>query len=167
MIWDDEEWREVREAPRYLVSNFGRVYDYERDCLLTQTPDGGGYLRVKMWVHGVRRSMSVHRLVASLFLGNSLLEVNHDDGDKTYNYVSNLEWTTRSENMKHAYNNGWVDVPKRFPMICVETGEEYKSSREAARELDISCHKLVIRVLDNPDRSIHGFHFVTKRGGDA
>lgn len=163
MIWEEEEWRDVVGLPRYSVSDYGRVYDHKRDRLLKQTPDRAGYLRVKLWVRDIRMTVSVHRLVAFAFLefSNSDLKVNHEDGDKTYNYIANLELVTRSENMKHAYANSLVDVPNRTPVICVETGDRYKSTREAARVLGISCHKSISRVLDT-DKSTHGYHFISR-----
>lgn len=162
MIWEDEEWRDVVGLPRYSVSSFGRVFDHKRDRLLAQTSDRAGYLRVKLWVRDIRMTVSVHRLVAFAFLGpaSSDLEVNHDDGDKTYNYIANLELVTRSDQMKHAYENDLTDVPRRTPVICVETGVKYKSTRAAARDLDIPSHKSISRVLDDPDKSTHGLRFI-------
>lgn len=61
---------------------------------------GGGYESIdldKTWL--------VHRLVASLFIPNpdNLPDVNHIDGNRSNNHVSNLEWSSRSDNQKHAY----------------------------------------------------------------
>lgn len=52
--------------------------------------------------------MYVHRLVANLYLQNkyNLPDVNHIDGNKLNNNFSNLEWTTKSDNSKHAFDNG-------------------------------------------------------------
>jgi HNH endonuclease/NUMOD4 motif len=164
VIWEDEEWVGVIGLPRYSVSSFGRVFDHKRDKLLVQTSDWSGYLRVKLWVQDIRMTVSVHRLVAFAFLGSNTinLEVNHIDGDKTYNHISNLELVTRSEQMRHAYENELIDVPKRTPIICVETNVEYKSIREASRDLNIRSHKSITRVLDDPNKLTHGFHFKTK-----
>jgi hypothetical protein len=167
VIWEDEEWRPVVGLLRYAVSDFGRVYDYKLERLLKQTPDRKGYIRVKLWVGDMRMTVSVHRLVAFAFLDLSNyddLEVNHIDGDKTYNYIANLELVSRSDNMKHAYENRLIDVPNRTPVLCVETNKEYYSTREAARDLDISCHKSISKVLDKPNKSIRGYHFISLRG---
>jgi hypothetical protein len=164
VIWEDEEWADVVGLPRYSVSSFGRVFDFKRERCLIQTPDRVGYLRVKLWFGDIRKTVSVHRLVAFAFLEfkSEDFEVNHIDGDKTYNYISNLEFVTRSEQMRHAYENELIDVPGRTPIVCIELNTEYKSIREAARILNIHDHKCITRVLDNPNKSTHGFHFKTK-----
>lgn len=72
-----------------------------------------GYLRIDIYQDGKVRSHRVHRLVASAFFDAPDVyfdesyneversQVNHIDGDKTNNAVSNLEWCSRSENMSH------------------------------------------------------------------
>ena len=72
-----------------------------------------GYLRVDIYQGGKMKSHRVHRLVASAFFDapdshfderhNEVerSQVNHIDGNKTNNAVSNLEWCSRSENMSH------------------------------------------------------------------
>jgi hypothetical protein len=66
---------------------------------------GTNYLHVSL--NSRERVFTVHRLVAETFLPNpeNKPQVNHKDGNKLNNHVSNLEWVTASENMKHAYKN--------------------------------------------------------------
>jgi DNA-binding transcriptional regulator YiaG len=68
----------------------------------------------------------IHRLVAEYFIDNSKLhlQVNHIDCNKQNNHVSNLEWVTTKENMRHAVENGLWTSP---------TNEHYKMMRKNAR----------------------------------
>lgn len=52
--------------------------------------------------------VSIHRLIATHFIPNpeNLPQVNHKDGNKHNNAISNLEWCTKSQNIKHAWDNG-------------------------------------------------------------
>lgn len=158
-----EEWREIHNAPRYLVSNCGEVFDTRMKRYLKQTPDKSGYMYVKLWTSTGRMTVSVHRLVARAFLGTPYgrPEVNHKDLVKSNNQVKNLEMTTRSRNMKHAYASGVVRLPRETKVLCVETGRVFRTMREAARSIGCSDHKSIVRVLDNPNRSARGFHFET------
>lgn len=57
---------------------------------------------------GVKRTLYLHRLVAEAFLGRpaDANEVNHLDGNKQNNCLANLEWTTHSANLQHAFREG-------------------------------------------------------------
>lgn len=83
-----------------VTSRFGRV--------IKQQVGGLGYVRVELWENGKGRKYLVHRLVAQAFIPNPERkpQVNHIDGDKSNNKISNLEWVTQSENQIHAYRCG-------------------------------------------------------------
>lgn len=70
--------------------------------------NNSGYLSFRCYSAGTYGTLAVHRLVAEKFIPNPENKccVNHKDGDKTNNHVSNLEWVTRSENMQHAVDTG-------------------------------------------------------------
>jgi hypothetical protein len=67
-----------------------------------------GYVRVELWRDGKGKKYLLHRLLAEAFIPNPADKpcVNHIDGDKANNALSNLEWVTQSENQRHAYANG-------------------------------------------------------------
>ena len=86
---------------------------------------------------GVAKDFSIHRIVACTFIENhnNILEVNHKDGNKLNNRVDNLEWITKSENIKHAFNIGLksskgVSMPKELNPNSKFTIEEIKNIRE-------------------------------------
>ena len=105
----------------YEVSNLGRVKRLE-----TLVKNKNGYRLVKEKIlnipsyiyqtvflsNGKVKQHYVHRLVATAFIENPLNkeQVNHKDGNKLNNNVSNLEWVTKAENQIHAIENGLIDL---------------------------------------------------------
>lgn len=91
----------------YLVSTDGKVYSIRSNKLLSPFVSSG-YLQVEFNVNGSVTKQLVHRLVAETYLPNpnKLPCVNHKDGNKLNNDLSNLEWCTYKENMKHASKHG-------------------------------------------------------------
>lgn len=100
---------------RYFVYDDGRIYsNISKKFLL---PDIGklGYYQVTLSDKNNKKCrVKVHRLVAMTFLENpsNLPQVNHKDGNKSNNNVSNLEWCTAYHNNKHARDNGLNPIPK-------------------------------------------------------
>jgi len=72
----------------------------------------GRYARIALTAEGKTKHFSVHRLVALAFIPNIeyKLQVNHKNGNKFDNSVENLEWATASENTKHAYQTGLINI---------------------------------------------------------
>lgn len=102
-----EIWRQIKEYPRYSVSNLGRVKNNNTDKVLKGYTDFKGYQRVCIHCRGerIRKDLKVHRLVAEAFVPNpdNKPQVNHIDGNKQNNAASNLEFCTNQENQLHAY----------------------------------------------------------------
>ena len=107
-----EFWKDIKEDPRYEVSNEGRVRNKATGrILIPQLNHEGGYHRVT--IQGKHKY--VHRLVADAFYDVALdkyKDVNHIDGNKTNNTVGNLEVVSRKENIRHAFINGL-----KYPMV--------------------------------------------------
>jgi hypothetical protein len=110
MIQAKEIWKDVEGfGGYYLISNLGTVFSKKRNRILKGTINFYGYH--KYWLRTVDNSykiFSVHTLVALHFIENPLgyTEINHKDGNKLNNAVENLEWCSRSHNVKHAYDIG-------------------------------------------------------------
>ncbi|MDT9683471.1 HNH endonuclease signature motif containing protein [Streptomyces sp. TRM76323] len=78
-----------KRSNKFLKINYNTTHSYARVSI-----DG--------------KTIKLHRLIIETFLGKSELEVNHIDGNKRNNSLSNLEYVSRSQNVKHAYDNGLV-----------------------------------------------------------
>ena len=94
---------------------------------------GKGYLYVSISDNGCVKKYYIHQLVAKAFLDNpeSRTEVNHIDCNTLNNHVSNLEWSTRSENLKHAWTNGMMSNRVTNPL----RGEKSPSAKLSADDV--------------------------------
>ena len=103
---EQEEWRPVLGYEGfYEVARRGLVRRIGAGRALKAGSRKGPYPRVSLCRGGIVRRLLVHVLVARAFLGPCPegYEVNHRDGDKTRPGASNLEYVTRSENIRHSY----------------------------------------------------------------
>ena len=120
-----------------------------------------GYLVVNLHKDGVSDVVPVHLLVARNFLPNTnnLPTVNHIDGNKLNNNVTNLEWVTYSENNVHALRMG-LRKPRGTPVAQYTTDGElvaiYKSSYEATRQTGLSFNN-ISHCLNGRARTAYGF----------
>lgn len=103
----EELWKPVKDA-HYEVSNLGRIRNTETLRVLKISPCKNGYCNVSFYNNfSVEVHWRFHRLIATVWLPNpdNLPQVNHKDGCKHNNAVSNLEWMTGSANLIHAVEN--------------------------------------------------------------
>ena len=104
-----EIWKDVfGYEGLYKVSNFANIFSCINNRLLTPYFRKNKYVTITLSKNGKSKTFSLHRVVAIPFLINEFnyIDINHKDFDKHNNYVNNLEWCTRSENIFHAYKNG-------------------------------------------------------------
>lgn len=115
----NEQWMPIPgHEGDYEISNFGRVKSLIKGRIMALT-NNDGYLYVKLRGGKHKR---VHRVVAQVFIPNPENKpgVNHINGNKQDNRVSNLEWVTAKENMRHAMELGLIpkkpnNQPVRYP----------------------------------------------------
>lgn len=155
-----EHWKTITEAPRYKVSNMGNIYSMINKQPKKTFPDAKGYLRVQLYKDaGIAITRKVHRLVAQNFIKNPLKlpQVNHKDGDKTNNKVSNLEWCTPVENMSHAVAMGAydkrTDLIKLLPQIRMALIEGYLVSdiAKSYNTTNKTISRLITKHNPNPE----------------
>lgn len=89
----------------YTVNEYGIVRSVRfGNKIMAQAISDRGYASVYLSRHGRTSAKRVHCLVAEAFIPKTAGTVNHKDGDKLNNHVSNLEWLSLSDNVKHSYD---------------------------------------------------------------
>ena len=168
-----ENWRKIEGTNGMIeVSDYGRVRSLLRGepYVLKTFPDNKGYHRIRVTIERKKVSFKLHRQVALLFIPNpdNLPQVNHKDGNKNNNAVSNLEWCTNKQNAHHAIENGlWnsvfegakrVNDAKKKPVMGFYAGESkrFESVAEAERYLN-SRH--ISDVLKGKRSHVKGWTF--------
>jgi len=114
-----EKWKTIPNYSRYEASTLGNIrstnYKNSGKTKVLKPALSGGYLKTMLQRDdGKYCSFTVHKWIAATFLGDKQkgMEINHKNGIKTDNSVSNLEYCTRSENVQHAFDAGLIE-PKR------------------------------------------------------
>jgi len=134
-----EEWIGINGfSGRYLISSHGRIKSLRDNRIMKPLKTTTGYYQIQFSENGIRSQFRIHRLVADAFISNpnNKPEINHKDGNKLNNAASNLEWCTKSENAKHAYDSGLNG--RMRPIVCLNLNgdvvKKYKSAREAEED---------------------------------
>ena len=95
----------------FQISNTGRVFSKRTNKILKHHVAKSGYCTLATRIggrNGTAHTFKIHRLVAIAFIPNpdNKPEVNHLDGNKSNNNVTNLKWSTGSENVQHSFDTG-------------------------------------------------------------
>lgn len=171
LIWVSKDGRVYSRAYTYLQPNKGTEYTLP-ERFIKQQYDRDGYLYI-----GISRFPKlhfVHRLVAGAFIPNpeNKETVNHIDGNKENNCVSNLEWSTMKEQIDHAFATGLrsyqieVDKCRRMtekncmPVVRIDTGEIFPSIKAAAASVGVTGEGLRERLHKGLPLTKLGIKFV-------
>ena len=173
---ENEEWRPVKGYEgRFEVSNYGRVKSFltmgncrkvgaEYAHLLKPKKTNRGYLRVCLRIDGKTKDFSVHRLVVDAFIGiPDGMVVNHIDGCKTNNNLTNLEVVTYTGNLLHAIHTGLNRVPKNKtkPIAVLRNGDvvaTFLSIKQACEAYGLKDSS-VSHVLSGRKKTLFGYTF--------
>lgn len=151
---DAIEIRTINGWDGYGVSHDGRIWTSKRspnqwrEMKTAVTKPGKkcarGYVQVIFKSNGLKKAFKVHRLVVAAFVGEigHGYEVNHIDGVKTNNHLSNLEIVTHSQNMNHAKRCGLLRAPKHM-----------RGTLHWAAKLDEQRVKEIREALEDPRKT--------------
>ena len=108
----DGNFYSVCQRHHSRVGNLVEKYELRK---LNGSIDKDGYVTYRITANGKKNHLKAHRLMLNAWLGEKPnLVVNHKDGNKKNNKLSNLEWCTVAENNAHAIRTGLLD-PHKIP----------------------------------------------------
>ena len=184
---ENSDFKLIEDYPNYVISKNGDIVilpykdkrGYSRKIRVKKAgTDMDGYKIIPLVNKKGKKTFGVHRLVAQAFIPNPENKgtVNHIDGDKTNNNVDNLEWSTRGEQMTHAYSTGLkkhnnimitssnIKNCKPVKVYVKETKEiiYFLSARDCSRHFGFSdrwCDKMISEM--NGDTKKYLFEYVS------
>ena len=158
-VCEKEVWTDIKGFEGlYQVSSFGQVKGLKTGKIRKPFLLNSGYFAVCLSKNSKSKGFSIHRLVIENFTDQStwLEQVNHKDLNKLNNFLSNLEWCTRSENNKHSYDFGDRKLIKGSEIGSSKLNEndipiiremfKSKSMREIGRFYNVS-HKCISAII--------------------
>lgn len=150
-----EIFKVIKEYPMYSVSTDGRVMKNFSRKIMKPSKKQNGYMAINLFTaDGRRKKELVHRLVALTFIPNveHLPVVNHIDGARDNNAVSNLEWVTQKENVDKS------SVPRKIRVL--KTNLDFVGEYES---IAVACEELGL-TESNVSCCLHGGKQKTHRG---
>jgi hypothetical protein len=148
--------------PDLLISNYGNIKRESTGHIFPKYINHEGYYYCSLCDQGKKFVAKCHREVAKAFIPNPLgkEQVNHIDGNKLNNSVSNLEWCTAKENINHAITFLKVKPGEscKKKVICVDNGKVFSSTNDAGEEVNGNSAG-ICRCCKHQQETYMGFHW--------
>jgi hypothetical protein len=144
---ENEQWVTVKSNSNYRVSSFGRVHNIKTNNILHPV-ETCGYYKVRLSQNGKTTDWLIHKLVFQSFhheVDTKDYCIDHIDGNKHNNSLSNLRKITLSENVRKAYYEQRTNSNIKPVSQYSKEGEflaTFPSSREAARQLNLDSSSI-------------------------
>jgi hypothetical protein len=147
--------------PIYGISSHGNVVNIITEKLRIQHKKNGYLTTSLCTTSGKHKTCATHRLVAHAFINNIYGKpyVNHKDGNKSNNHVSNLEWVTQQENVNHSVKNKLINPRTRYvKQFSIDNTfiKEFSSTTSASKSINLS-RSSVEKACDGSNPTAGGF----------
>ena len=139
----------------YAITTEGDVWSYKSKKFLKPRTRGKGYLTVGLHRDGKLKFYLVHRLVAEAYIPNpdNLPQVDHIDGNKTHNYVNNLQWITNRDNVRKGRNK---------PILQFDLDGNFIREWECANDVGREAQANICYCLKGRQKTAYGYKWVYK-----
>lgn len=148
----------INNTQHHTITMDGTVTNTKTNHIKSQWVGANGYFHIDIQENGIAKKYAVHRLLATHFIPNpdNKRTVNHIDGNKLNNDLSNLEWATDSENIQHAHDIGLHPYKRNYSLeeyeYFLEKVLEGSSLTSIAANIDQSLAQLSIHVKETAIR---------------
>ena len=134
----------------YGITSCGKVWSYKYKKFLKPNANRDGYLYVNLYKDGKMKHYKIHRLVAEAYLPNpeNLPQVDHIDGNKTHNYLNNLQWITHRDNSRKSNNKPILQYDLDGNFI-----REWPSATDVGNEVKTN----IVHCLKGKQKTAYGY----------
>lgn len=160
-------WKQIHSVSRYLINEYGDVKSLTYNKIMKQKIDRYGYPCIQLKRDdGSSWYTTIHRLVAMTFIHNpdpdNMNQVNHIDGNKLNNHISNLEWCSARKNINHSYKTLLNNNTNHIEVIDTDSNNKsfYKSIKSFCKSIDRSINNIIPYILNSERNPILGRYIV-------